>query len=291
MRTEHYDDRTTILFPHSDMEWDSEPGDRGAFREEWSQLTDSQNYLSCVDPYLDTITPIQEYTYYMLASGFAGSNAGSAVIGDRGSALSQCISGEVKDSAPPSGNPCVPGLQASYGGDGGIVSLDATTCPDQIGWNLYQELGGGSRKLLSSMGPGVVYQDSSFELNEQRTYSATTFSENCEESGTSQSVTVLHNDTVAPDPPEELSFTLAGNSLTVNWAWPYTGDVDGYKLYIGSESGGPYIQAHSGVLNRLLESYTVQSISGGTTHYVVMKSLDASGNESAYSNELVVVVP
>ncbi len=111
----------------------------------------------------------------------------------------------------------------------------------------------------------------------------------CGESGLSDPVTVLHDDIVAPPPPENVTAGVAGTTVTVSWEQPNVGDVAGYKVLVGEQSGGPYSQAHQGLLSRVSSSFSFQAASG--THYIVMKAVDWAGNESGYSPEQVVVVP
>jgi fibronectin type 3 domain-containing protein len=68
-----------------------------------------------------------------------------------------------------------------------------------------------------------------------------------------------------------------------------TSTVVGYNVYRGIQSGGPYMR-----INSLLEapaSYVDYTVQSGCTYYYVVTAVDSNGLESAYSNEVVAVIP
>jgi hypothetical protein len=75
----------------------------------------------------------------------------------------------------------------------------------------------------------------------------------------------------------------------VTLAWDAAADpgVTGYKLHIGPASGN-YTQSID-VGN--VTTYIVSDLSGGSTYYFATTSLDATGNESGYSNEISTTLP
>jgi len=83
----------------------------------------------------------------------------------------------------------------------------------------------------------------------------------------------------------------AGNiqhSATLTWT-ASTSAVVGYNVYRGVQSGGPYMR-----INSVLEaptSYVDYTVQSGCTYYYVVTAVDSNGLESAYSNEVVAVIP
>lgn len=77
-------------------------------------------------------------------------------------------------------------------------------------------------------------------------------------------------------------------SATLSW----TADappVAGYNVYRGLQSGGPYSR-----INSVLEvppSYVDHDVKSGWTYYYVVTAVDSSGLESAYSKEVVAIIP
>ena len=65
--------------------------------------------------------------------------------------------------------------------------------------------------------------------------------------------------------------------------------VNGYRVYRGTVTGGPYVDQTSGALPAL--SYNDSSVTAGSTYYYVVTSIDSNGVESAYSNEAKAAVP
>jgi F5/8 type C domain/Domain of unknown function (DUF5060)/Fibronectin type III domain len=64
-------------------------------------------------------------------------------------------------------------------------------------------------------------------------------------------------------------------------------NVAGYKLYYGSQSG----QYQTVVSVGLTTTYTMKDLSAGPTYYFAVKAYDSTGTESAFSNEISVILP
>jgi hypothetical protein len=80
----------------------------------------------------------------------------------------------------------------------------------------------------------------------------------------------------------------ASHSVQLNWN-ASTSQVIGYRVYRREVSGGSFAPLNGTALNAL--TYTDTSVSLGTTYYYVVTAVDASGNESAYSNETTAAIP
>jgi len=77
-------------------------------------------------------------------------------------------------------------------------------------------------------------------------------------------------------------------SVMLTWV-DSTSTVVGYNVYRGVQSGGPYMR-----INNVLEaptSYVDYTVQSGCTYYYVVTAVDSNGLESAYSNEVVAVIP
>jgi hypothetical protein len=90
------------------------------------------------------------------------------------------------------------------------------------------------------------------------------------------------------------SESLAGTALqaaphSVDLSWnPDASAVQGYYVYRGNQTGGPYSR-----VSTLLPatSYIDASVTAGQTYYYVVTALGSGSLESGYSNEAVAVVP
>jgi Abnormal spindle-like microcephaly-assoc'd, ASPM-SPD-2-Hydin len=78
------------------------------------------------------------------------------------------------------------------------------------------------------------------------------------------------------------------HSASLSWK-PSNSQVIGYNIYRGRQSGGPYTQ-----LNSVMEArttYTDDNVQGGQTYFYVVKAVEGSGKESAYSNQAQAAIP
>jgi hypothetical protein len=104
------------------------------------------------------------------------------------------------------------------------------------------------------------------------------------------SVNILSNATGSTS-----SVALSGNgtavtshSVALNWG-ASTSSVAGYNVYRSGVSGSAYVKVNSSLVSGM--SYADSGVQSGLTYYYVATSVDSSGMESVYSNEVNAVVP
>jgi hypothetical protein len=78
------------------------------------------------------------------------------------------------------------------------------------------------------------------------------------------------------------------HNVALNWG-ASSSSVAGYNVYRSSVSGGSYTKVNPSLLGGV--SFTDSNVQAGQTYYYVATSVDTSGNESVYSNEVPAVVP
>ena len=78
------------------------------------------------------------------------------------------------------------------------------------------------------------------------------------------------------------------HSVALSWI-ASTSTVAGYNVYRSTVSGTQYAKVNSSLVGVL--AYTDGTVLGGTIYYYVTTAVDASGNESAHSNEVSANVP
>jgi hypothetical protein len=106
----------------------------------------------------------------------------------------------------------------------------------------------------------------------------------------SGSISIVSNASGSP-----ASVSLSGTGVapvqhTVALSWTAsTSTVAGYNVYRGTVSGGPYSKINSSLVTTL--SYTDSTVQSGKTYYYVTTSVDSSGDESTYSNEVSAPIP
>lgn len=124
-------------------------------------------------------------------------------------------------------------------------------------------------------------------------------------SGQSAPFTVIFKPTVAGTASGKVSFLSNGSILAsegvsgtgatiqhivdLSWSASTSSSVSGYNVYRSTVSGGPYTKINS-TLDASL-SYSDNTVQSGTTYYYVTTAVSSTGAESAYSNQVVGVVP
>jgi hypothetical protein len=81
---------------------------------------------------------------------------------------------------------------------------------------------------------------------------------------------------------------VVNHSVSLNWT-ASTSTVAGYNVYRATTSGGPYTKLNSSVVTGV--AYTDSTVQSGLTYYYVTTAVDASGSESAFSNQATAIVP
>lgn len=98
----------------------------------------------------------------------------------------------------------------------------------------------------------------------------------------------------ATNSPTALALSGSGTAAPVQHSvdlfWnASTSQVDGYNIYRGVQSGGPYSKLNSTLVTAL--SFTDSSVQSGATYYYVATSVDSNNLESGYSNIATAVIP
>ncbi len=77
----------------------------------------------------------------------------------------------------------------------------------------------------------------------------------------------------------------SGPSATLAWTRSSNAAVTGYRVYYGLASG-QYLQPKgAGIEIGPVETWVVSGLAAGSRYYFAVTAVDASGNESDYSNE------
>ena len=82
--------------------------------------------------------------------------------------------------------------------------------------------------------------------------------------------------------------TTSPHSVSLTWN-PSASTVAGYNLYRGTQSGGPYSRMNSTLLSST--SYDDSGVQSGRNYFYVSTAVDASNNESTFSNEAAAAIP
>jgi len=79
-------------------------------------------------------------------------------------------------------------------------------------------------------------------------------------------------------------------SATLAWSGSTDPRASGYRVYFGLAPGSYLQPKGEGILVGLVETFVVTGLAAGTRYYFAVTAVDASGGESAYSNEASKIV-
>jgi fibronectin type 3 domain-containing protein len=82
--------------------------------------------------------------------------------------------------------------------------------------------------------------------------------------------------------------TPTTHSVSLSWD-PSTSTVVGYNVYRGTQTGGPYARVNGSV--QAGTAYSDNNVQSGTTYFYVVTAVDASSQESGFSNETMALIP
>lgn len=77
----------------------------------------------------------------------------------------------------------------------------------------------------------------------------------------------------------------------LSWSASASPAVTAYRVYHGTTSRSYSQERGAGVDAGFNTSYTFTGLRGGQTYYFAVTAVDATGNESEYSNEAAKLVP
>ena len=90
-------------------------------------------------------------------------------------------------------------------------------------------------------------------------------------------------DTMPPAAPTGLTATAGDISVSLDWADNTEPDLMEYDIYRSMTSGSNYASIYSGAVT---SDYVDSDVINGTMYYYVVTAIDASSNESGFSNEV-----
>lgn len=181
-------------------------------------------------------------------------------------------------------------LASLYGCAGGSSSSSSNLSLYTISGTISPSSGGsGSTLTLSGSANGSTTADGSgsysFAGLTNGTYMVTPSRPGYTFNPSVQTVTVGGVDITA------VNFTASqqtSNSVTLSWVASVS-VVSGYNIYRGTSDGGPYTKVNSSLI--AASSYTDTTVAAGNSYYYVCTSVDSTGLESVYSNQVIAQIP
>lgn len=197
------------------------------------------------------------------------------------------VTGGVPDTTPPS----VPSGLVATGDDATLqVSLDWDDNTGDTDLSHYEVLrsttpGGGYELITPS---GVSESAHVDEPGAPGSYyyvvRAVDLAGNASATGGEASVTLAD---LAPASPTGLSAAAGDAVVSLDWSDSGEPDLDGYRVYRSSASGGPYTEVTDPEGDPIgASTFDDTTVVNGTTYYWVVTAIDLAGGESAYSSEV-----
>ena len=81
----------------------------------------------------------------------------------------------------------------------------------------------------------------------------------------------------------------SAHSVMLKWTTSPSPGVTGYKVYRSTVSGSGYTKIGPSVVSGL--TYTDATVVSGVTYYYVTTSVNSSGDESSFSQQVKMIVP
>jgi carboxypeptidase family protein len=179
-------------------------------------------------------------------------------------------------------------------GCSGTVGSTQATTPPQLTYKISGTItpaagGSGATVTLSGASTGTQTADSSgnyvFAGLAPGNYAITPGKAGFTFSPSTQNVTLSNADITA------VNFTATAqqaHTATLSWV-ASTSTVTGYYVYRSTVDGGPYILLTSSPVAGL--TYTDTTVQSGQSYYYVTTSVDGSGNQSGFSNQVQATIP
>ena len=96
--------------------------------------------------------------------------------------------------------------------------------------------------------------------------------------------------TVSTPQGPQLSTGSVAVQHTVTLTWNASGPgVVGYNVYRGTFSSGPYTKINTALV--ATTNYVDNTVQAGTTYFYAVTSVDLNGMESAFSSQVMAIVP
>lgn len=101
-------------------------------------------------------------------------------------------------------------------------------------------------------------------------------------------LTDASGNTLLSIPMSGTGVTAVAHSVDLDWI-ASASTVSGYRVYRGTVTGGPYTLVTSSLVPST--SFADSSVTSGSSYFYVVTAVDASNNESAFSNQAVATIP
>ena len=177
------------------------------------------------------------------------------------------------------------GLAATAGNLEVLLDWNDNAEADLDGYKVFRSTtpGGPYTKVSAALLASSAYADTGLTNGTTYYYVVTTVDMAGNESANSGEVSATPLAFTPPAAPTGIVVFLGNQEVLLDWNDNAEADLDGYKVFRSTTSGGPYTKVSAALLAS--SAYTDTGLTNGTTYYYVLTAVDTAGDESPFSNE------
>jgi len=157
------------------------------------------------------------------------------------------------------------------------------------GRRVFRAEGSGAFVFVKDVGTASTWTDYMTMAGQSYSYKAVGYNQSNVASSTSSVATITPLDTTPPPAPGVPTGTVSGTTIILTPPLPCTHDLAGLNVHISQISGGPYTKLNNSPISVGVRpvTWTQAGFQPNHVYYIVLTSVDFSGNESGYSPEFV----
>ena len=169
-----------------------------------------------------------------------------------------------------------------------FIQWQANAEPDLGGYVLYYGTASRNYSEIVDVGNKTSYETPTLNLGTTYYFAVSAYDVNQNESPFSAeiAITMAVDDTIPPPVPTISTIELDQYRVKLNWQQNQAADLDGYKVYYGSESRIYDVVVDAG----MALSFTSDELVEGTTYFFAVTAYDTAGNESEFSAEKSITI-
>lgn len=269
-----------------------EDGRFGNAGVQWQGSSRDMQDRACTEPFPDE-APLYREAELITYAAPPGRNASTYLTWLKNPLATYPVQIAKNTPPPPTPDlPCKPTLSGSGFGDSGYaghLSVNSNNCPDDTsGYTLHRATEFGAFSYLATIPLGSSYTDRSIRPGLTYRYRVLPFNQYGGYGPSSDAIQFTAIDSAMPLPPENVTAIPLQGGATIEWDRSPSFDTVEYDVYFSLSSGGPYNKVNAQPIGIPSTSFSASNLSSNSSIYVALKAIDFAGNESVFSDEIVL---
>ena len=208
------------------------------------------------------------------------------IAAEDSSTLMSPFSDEVAATPIDNQPPPIPQNVTAERGEGSVqLTWSAVSDPELAYYTVYRSTTSGGSYSAVDLPEDPEYLDSGLTNDITYFYVITATDTAANESAYSVEVFATPTSDLPPSAPTGLVATPGNGVVHLDWNDNPESDINEYKLYRGTISGGPYTEIDADVVSQFDDSNVVN----GNRYYYVVTAVDNANQESGYSNQATAI--